>query len=125
MSPIHDHAGSSCWVKVLQGQLREVRYEYRNADDAERRGKKLAVLSDRTFEPESVAYINDTQGVHAMGNPNSDSVTVTLHVYAPPYVICRMFDPNDGSTQVGSMAAAIMPSNPFTEKVAASAALPR
>lgn len=122
MSPIHDHAGSSCWVKVLQGQLREVRYEYRNADDAERRGKKLAVLSDRTFEPESVAYINDTQGVHAMGNPNSDSVTVTLHVYAPPYVICRMFDPNDGSTQVGSMAAAIMPSNPFTEKVAASAA---
>ena len=33
MSPIHDHAGSSCWVKVLQGQLREVRYEYRSADD--------------------------------------------------------------------------------------------
>ncbi len=122
MSPIHDHAGSSCWVKVLQGQLREVRYEYRTEDNAERRGKKLAVLSDRTFEPESVAYINDTQGVHAMGNPNSDSVTVTLHVYAPPYVICKMFDPDDGSTQVGSMAAAIMPSNPFTEKVAASAA---
>ena len=33
MSPIHDHAGSSCWVKGLQGQLREVRYEYRTADD--------------------------------------------------------------------------------------------
>ena len=122
MSPIHDHAGSSCWVKVLKGQLREVRYEYRTDDDAERRGKELAVLSDRTFEPESVAYINDTQGVHAMGNPNSDSVTVTLHIYAPPYVICKMFDPDDGSVQVGSMAAAIMPSNPFTEKVAASAA---
>jgi cysteine dioxygenase len=123
MSPIHDHAGSSCWVKVLQGQLREVKYEYRKEDDpAEKQGQKLAVLSDRTFEPESVAYINDTQGVHAMGNPNSDSVTVSLHVYAPPYVMCKMFDPNNGSVQIGSMAAAIMPSNPFTEEVAASAA---
>ena len=74
------------------------------------------------FEPESVAYINDTQGVHAMGNPNADSVTVSLHVYAPPYVLCKMFDPENGSTQVGSMAAAIMPSNPFTDESAAQAA---
>ena len=46
MSPIHDHAGSSCWVKVLQGQLREVKYEYRKGDDTS--GKKLGVLSDRS-----------------------------------------------------------------------------
>ena len=102
----------------LQGQLREVRYEYRTADDQS--DKELAVLADRTFEPESVAYINDTQGVHAMGNPNPDTVTVSLHVYAPPYVLCKMFDPKNGSTKEGSMAAAIMPKNPFAAEAAAS-----
>ena len=39
MSPIHDHAGSSCWGKVLQGQLREVRYE-------ETRAAVLALVAD-------------------------------------------------------------------------------
>ena len=80
------------------------------------------MLSDRTFEPESVAYINDTHGVHAMGNPNDDSVTVSLHVYAPPYAMCKMFDPENGSTETASMAAAIMPSNPFTDEATAAQA---
>lgn len=44
MSPIHDHAGSSCWVKVLQGQLREVKYEYRK--DGDKSGKKLVSKND-------------------------------------------------------------------------------
>jgi cysteine dioxygenase len=82
MSPIHDHAGSSCWVKVLQGELREVRYKVGGATDAP------VVTSDVTVPTEGVAYINDTMGVHAMGNPHSDQTTVTLHIYAPPYSVC-------------------------------------
>lgn len=29
-SPIHDHAGASCWVKMLSGDLEEVLYERRS-----------------------------------------------------------------------------------------------
>eukprot|EP00747_Dinoflagellata_sp_TGD_P223785 gnl/TRDRNA2_/TRDRNA2_95541_c0_seq1.p1 gnl/TRDRNA2_/TRDRNA2_95541_c0~~gnl/TRDRNA2_/TRDRNA2_95541_c0_seq1.p1 ORF type:complete len:536 (-),score=65.90 gnl/TRDRNA2_/TRDRNA2_95541_c0_seq1:380-1963(-) len=114
MSPIHDHAGSSCWVKVLQGQLREVRYEYCKTEVPNR---KMKVLADQTFEQEAVAYINDTRGVHAMGNPNPNQVCVSLHVYAPPYVLCKVFDENTSSTREASMSAAIMPSNPTSDKV--------
>jgi predicted metal-dependent enzyme (double-stranded beta helix superfamily) len=31
VSPIHDHAGSSCWVKVISGELNEVLYTYPRA----------------------------------------------------------------------------------------------
>ena len=26
LSPLHDHASSSCWMKVLEGEMEEVRY---------------------------------------------------------------------------------------------------
>ncbi|GBG30791.1 Cysteine dioxygenase 1 [Hondaea fermentalgiana] len=108
MSPIHDHAGSSCWVKVLQGQVREIRYDTASDPDAPPR-----VIRDLTLGAQGTCYINDTQGVHSMGNPNPDQVSVSLHVYAPPYVLCRLFDVKTGAQSTGSMATARIPSNPF------------
>jgi len=105
MSPIHDHAGSSCWVKVLQGRVREVRYEDSN--------HPLRVKSDVTLGAQEVCYINDSRGLHAMGNPDPDQVAVSMHVYAPPYILCSLFDPVTGARRTGSMAAARIPSNPF------------
>mmetsp|Transcript_22738 Transcript_22738/g.40293 ORF Transcript_22738/g.40293 Transcript_22738/m.40293 type:complete len:791 (+) Transcript_22738:324-2696(+) len=102
MSPIHDHAGSSCWVKVLQGSIREIRYD-----------KQLNVIRDMTLGSQEVCYINDTQGIHSMGNPDPDAVTVSMHVYAPPYVLCKLFETN-GKQRQGSMAVARIPSNPFS-----------
>ena len=26
LSPLHDHASSSCWMKVLEGEMEEARY---------------------------------------------------------------------------------------------------
>jgi len=102
-SPIHDHAGSSCWVKVLQGRLQEQRFE---------ESEPLKLKSVTTLGPQEVCYINDSQGIHAMGNPDSDQVTVTLHCYAPPYILCRLFDEKSGETKVGSMSNTPIPENP-------------
>jgi len=107
MSPIHDHAGSSCWVKVLQGQVREIRY------DASASPPK--VIRDITAGAQDVCYINDTQGVHAMGNPNPDQVAISLHIYAPPYMLCKLFNAL-GEVSEGSMYAAPMPTNPTEEE---------
>eukprot|EP01116_Phalansterium_solitarium_P023528 TRINITY_DN8284_c0_g1_i2.p1 TRINITY_DN8284_c0_g1~~TRINITY_DN8284_c0_g1_i2.p1 ORF type:complete len:673 (-),score=239.38 TRINITY_DN8284_c0_g1_i2:165-2183(-) len=96
MSPIHDHSGSSCWVKVLEGELTEVVYDVE--------GGELRVLSESTLLPDSVAYIDDSIGVHKMGNANTQMGAVTLHCYAPPYQQCRCFDPATGQTRIASMA---------------------
>jgi len=49
-----------------------------------------------------------------MGNPNPDQVAVSMHIYAPPYILCKLIDKDTGSSQVGSMATARIPSNPFS-----------
>eukprot|EP00510_Aplanochytrium_minuta_P001614 CAMPEP_0184021730 /NCGR_PEP_ID=MMETSP0954-20121128/10117_1 /TAXON_ID=627963 /ORGANISM="Aplanochytrium sp, Strain PBS07" /LENGTH=889 /DNA_ID=CAMNT_0026303835 /DNA_START=175 /DNA_END=2844 /DNA_ORIENTATION=+ len=113
MSPIHDHAGSSCWVKVLVGRLREVRYRTLNDKDTTQDHTNVEVIRDLTAGAEEVCYINDTQGIHSMGNASSDQVCVSLHIYAPPYVLCKLFDESSGAVTVGSMAAATTPCNPF------------
>jgi len=51
MSPIHDHAGSNCWVKVLEGELQETVYDI-NAD-----GQTVSERSVVTYHPPGVTYI--------------------------------------------------------------------
>ena len=51
-SPIHDHSGSNCWVKVLDGQVEESLYDL--AED----GVTTKLRSVRTCDPGAIAYIN-------------------------------------------------------------------
>lgn len=73
-SAIHDHADSHCLMKMLTGQLSEVRYAwpkdqdssvetgeiYKEVADAEEgfNGEELTELSRYTLEQDEVAYIN-------------------------------------------------------------------
>lgn len=93
MSPIHDHAGSSCWVKCLEGELQEVLYSQDVPNDPR---SPLSVISDRILTAEKVAYINDTIGLHRMGNPSSEKRCVTMHIYCPPYKSCNIYDQIEG-----------------------------
>ena len=79
LSPIHDHFGSNCWIKVLDGQLHQFEY------NVEHEGAKtsLAVASQEVLSVEEVSCIGGA-GVHRVGNPSSDQVVVSLHVYSPP-----------------------------------------
>jgi cysteine dioxygenase len=51
MSPIHDHAGSNCWVKVLEGELEESLYDV-NPD-----GQTVTQRSTKIYKPPGVTYI--------------------------------------------------------------------
>jgi cysteine dioxygenase len=97
-SPVHDHAGSSCWVKVLEGSLTETRY--RTPTEAEAAaGAPITVESESVFAAEGVAYINDSMGLHKMGNQSLKERCVTLHVYSPPYKSCNCYDVLTGKTR--------------------------
>lgn len=77
MSPVHDHAGAHCLMKVLKGDLVERRFE---TPDVTRRGKaQLKETSRREFGEGKVAYMSDELGLHEISNPSPMEYAVSLH----------------------------------------------
>jgi cysteine dioxygenase len=78
-SPIHDHAGSSCGVRVLRGTMTETRFEFAP------NGHVKAVAS-RDLGPGSVCGSQDFD-LHQVSNLQAGNADlVTLHVYSPALV---------------------------------------
>ena len=87
-SPIHDHPCNGCWVRVLENSVQEVVYE-KNENES------LSLTADNVYTEGGVTWMHDKKGFHKIGNPNEE-VSVTLHVYSPPYEISTIFN-LDGS----------------------------
>ena len=104
-SSIHDHAASSCWVVLVEGEVVEVSYalpkmdlafskvEMENPSGAVGRCGRLqklgeSVLSEAGGHPGG--YVNNDLGIHAIEN-RRDTVAYTLHVYAPGLKRMRIF----------------------------------
>jgi cysteine dioxygenase len=76
-SPIHDHAGSSCGLRVLRGTMTETRFEFAS------NGHVKAVAS-RDLATGSVVGSQDLD-LHQISNLQPGTADlVTLHVYSPP-----------------------------------------
>ena len=69
----HGHAGS-CLLKVLSGELEEIRFDPTNPEK---------VLSVSKLYPGMVAYIDDNVGLHSVANL-SEEPAVSLHLYYSP-----------------------------------------
>ncbi|XP_055838305.1 cysteine dioxygenase type 1 [Episyrphus balteatus] len=111
-SAIHDHSDSHCFMKILQGELVETRYqmpdseetikstsgdigriedadENFNGEELKEQGKSVMALND-------VCYINDNLGLHRVENPSHTDAAVSLHLYCPPFDSCSVFQKNSG-----------------------------
>jgi cysteine dioxygenase len=79
-SAIHDHSDSHCFMKMLKGQLAEIRYAWPNENkiidtntadisiidddmDGDYDGNELQELSRSTMETNGVCYINGTKEI--------------------------------------------------------------
>jgi len=88
-SPIHDHPSDGCWVKHVQGRVNEVRYQFD--------GPQLVETSNVVLTA-GVTYMDDSLGLHKVGNPDEHVDAITMHLYSPPFEKCRVwFDPTDAS----------------------------
>ena len=91
-SPIHDHAGSSRAVRIIQGTAVETIFE-QTAD-----GHTFAVRSRQLEEGESCA--SQDSDIHQVSNLQPDGQDlITLHVYSPPLLIMGVYSLTD--TKVG------------------------
>lgn len=92
-SSIHDHAGSHCFMKILDGKLDEERYP---CPDEIEVGKEMKPDQVTELVTDSVAYISDKVGMHRVSNPSHTIPAVSLHLYSPPYEECHSYREQDG-----------------------------
>jgi cysteine dioxygenase len=78
-SPIHDHAGSSCGVRVLRGVMTETRFEFAP-------NQHVKAIGSRDLAAGGVCGSEDGD-MHQISNLQANNADlVTLHVYSPPLV---------------------------------------
>jgi cysteine dioxygenase len=95
-SPIHDHAGSACCVRVLRGTLTETQFELAP------NGHVKATFS-RDLLPGSVIASED-EDIHQVSNLQAeDADLVSLHVYIPPLMQMQTYSLFDRSRGVEPM----------------------
>ena len=92
-SPIHDHQGSACGVRVMQGKLQEITYK-RNADNS------LSENNTNVYEVGNVCGSYDGD-IHIIANnlPEEGNL-VTLHIYTPPLKAYQVFNLADGTVEL-------------------------
>jgi len=86
-SPIHDHRGSSCAVRVLCGQAVETVYEMT---------EEGWVFPVRTRQLCS-GFMCATQDldIHQLANGQAEGDLVTLHIYSPPLLVMGQYSLTD------------------------------
>jgi cysteine dioxygenase len=78
-SPIHDHTGSSCGVRVLQGVMTETRFGFAP-------NGHVKALSSHDLAEGGVCGSQDDD-LHQVSNLQAGNAElVTMHVYSPPLV---------------------------------------
>lgn len=91
-SPVHDHRGASCGVRVLQGTATEVRYD--------RIDGKLIPRDEATLGVGEVCGSYDAD-IHKITN-RGDEGLVTLHVYSPFLNNVHVYDEATGDVSLFS-----------------------
>jgi cysteine dioxygenase len=83
-SPIHDHRGSSCGVRVLKGTCTETSFELTPS------GHLIPVSTHQLSAGECCATQDaDIHQVSNLGQPGED--LVTLHIYSPPLLVMGQY----------------------------------
>lgn len=84
VSPIHDHGGEECWVKIIEGEFRETLYKKNEKGEFKSVKSIHSAIGD-------VTYMVDFMGYHRLENL-SNKRSMSLHLYARPIKRCSVYD---------------------------------
>uniref|UniRef100_A0A0B7BB99 Cysteine dioxygenase n=1 Tax=Arion vulgaris TaxID=1028688 RepID=A0A0B7BB99_9EUPU len=102
-SSIHSHANSHCFLKVIDGGVKEELYEWPSQDPTDENGKDMKKWAENEYSKNECAYINDSIGLHRVENPSHTDKAVTLHLYSPPFDECQCFDERTGRAVISKV----------------------
>jgi cysteine dioxygenase len=83
-TPIHDHGGEECWVKVIEGEFKETIYK---KDETGTLTPSTSLVS----KANDITYMIDFMGYHCLENI-SKKRSMSVHLYAKPIRTCNVFD---------------------------------
>lgn len=83
-TPIHDHGGEECWVKVIDGEFKETVYKSNEVSE-------VNILKTNLFKVGDISYMIDFMGCHQLKNLSSHRA-LSLHLYAKPIRNCNIYD---------------------------------
>lgn len=87
-SPIHDHVGSSCAVRVLLGTMTETLFEFAP-------NGHVKAIGSRDVPAGAVVGSRDAD-MHQVSNLQAhDERLITLHVYSPPLLVMGTYSLHD------------------------------
>ena len=83
-TPIHDHGGEECWVKIIEGEFKETIYQMGEKGE-------LNKVKSTILKPGDISYMIDFMGCHSLENCSSKR-SMSLHLYAKPIRTCQSYD---------------------------------
>lgn len=81
-SAIHDHPCEGCWIVGIEGSIEEIRYVQLNDG-------KLKEENSFILNPGEMNWMHDSIGFHKVRNSSATEKAVTLHIYSPPFQMCK------------------------------------
>jgi len=111
-SSIHSHADSHCFLKVLEGAVKEEMFSWPAHLDGSPRDHEIPAGQEGEMEATNVTnvlehnqcgYINDSMGLHRVENNSHSDKAITLHLYSPPFQECQVFDQRTSKTSSAKM----------------------
>ena len=93
-SSIHNHPNCHCFVKNLDGVVKETRYFWPHEKESE--DGSMVEKGSGYLKADEVTYMSDKLGLHRVGNTSHSNGAVTLHLYSPPFQSAQAFDEQNG-----------------------------
>jgi len=90
-SALHDHSDSHCFMRVLEGQVKETKYAWpKEVGPTPEETETTVVNQGQTL------YMCDELGLHKVENSSHTDKLVSVHLYSPPFQTCKVFDRRTG-----------------------------
>merc|ERR1712002_740801 len=90
ISSIHDHSDSHCFMRVLEGDVKEIRYHW--PEEAKNCDGSLVESGTREVGAGGTIYLSDELGLHKVENSSHTNRLCSIHLYSPPFESCKIFD---------------------------------
>lgn len=78
--PIHDHAPGGCYMVLLKGKLREIRYD-----------KNINIIKENVYTSPNISYINNEIGYHSI---KPEVISRSIHFYYPKNYKTKYYNSN-------------------------------
>ena len=85
-SAIHDHPCDGCFIVGIQGELEETKYVKCKDTNALKETSKVNVKKG------DITWMHDYLGFHKVSNLSETEGAITLHIYHPPFNVCKGYD---------------------------------